>query len=102
MFYYMFMYASLLQTIFKLQYCNDVGHGRIVLAGWVLLSAVSVSCCSGQGITNRAEKPAISWQQIIFYILSLNLWFNRSYTKGLTAELNRNFTSAVANRMAPL
>ena len=78
-----------------------VEDGRAVLVGWVLLSAVSVSCGSGLGRTHSAEEPGLG-QQIIFLIFSLNCWFSRAYTNGLTAELNRIITSAMASRMAPM
>ena len=34
-------------------------------------------------------------QQIIFFIFHLNCWFNRAYTNGLTAELNRTIVSTI-------
>ena len=69
-------------------YCVEL----VPRVGWVVVSA---SWLPGSGWTLAAKE-----QQIIFLILSLYWWFNRAYTNGLTAELNRITTSEVASKTA--
>lgn len=71
-------------------YCVEL----VPRVGWVVVSA---SWLPGSGWTMAAKE-----QQIIFLILSLNWWFNRAYTNGLTAELNKINTSGIAGKTAPM
>ena len=58
-------------------------HCPVLWVGWGVLEAWA-------SLLGWALRDDGQVQHTILFIFSLNCWFSRAYTKGLTAELNKN------------